>query len=146
MKRAILPIHYQLLQNKWVLYFFFLVSLVFVVYSIKIGDMYFLTLFLGLCILISRFKKNMILIFMLSLIITHLAKYGFSFFIKNYEGLDDTVVPSSVEHEEKMKEQTTEISSLTEQLKEAELTNLQEIARLKKLLEETKKLQATTTQ
>jgi vacuolar-type H+-ATPase subunit I/STV1 len=88
----------------------------------------------------------MIIVFVVSLVITHLAKYGVAFFRRTQEGLDNTEVPSSTAHEEKMKEQQTEIASLTEQLKEAELTNLQEIARLKKLLEETKKLQATTTQ
>jgi hypothetical protein len=73
------------LQNRIVLYFFFIVALIDMVYFLNIRDFYsFATLFL-VGFLTTFFSKNMIVVLFTALLVTHVLKYGKS----SYEGLDN---------------------------------------------------------
>ena len=64
------------LQNRIVLYFFFIVALFDMVYFLNIRDFYsFATLFL-VGFLTTFFSKNMIVVLFTALLVTHVLKYG----------------------------------------------------------------------
>ena len=63
-----------LLHNIFILYFFFIVSLIYVFYLAFQKDIFSVTIFLLIGFLTSFFSKNMIVIFFISLTFTHIFK------------------------------------------------------------------------
>ena len=67
---------YSSLNNRYVLYFFFLLAIVDITYFVNSGDMKSLMVFILIAVLTSMFNKNMIVVLCLSLVTTHLIKFG----------------------------------------------------------------------
>lgn len=75
------------LQNKYVLYLFFIIVLLQLIVFLQCGNMYYAALLLLVGVIISYFKKNMIVVLFSTLIITHLVRWFFN--LQNIkEGLD----------------------------------------------------------
>lgn len=66
----------NILYNRYVLYFFFAISLIDLYYLSEIKDYTSVTIFILVGLLVSFFNKNMIVILMIALAFTHLLKYG----------------------------------------------------------------------
>lgn len=83
-----------LLENKFILYFAFFSAIIQSIYFIQNEEILYLILFLGLAVLISRYNKNMIVIFILSIIVINLVK---SVYITTVikEGLDDAATTTT---------------------------------------------------
>ena len=80
---------YSLLNNRYVLYFFLFLAIIDITYFINSGDMKSLMVFILITVLTSMFNKNMIVILCLSLVTTHLIKFG----SKSYqEGMKNNAV------------------------------------------------------
>ena len=77
------------LYNRYVLYFFLLLSLLEMVIFMNTGDTTSLFVFLLVGILISFFNKNMIVIMCIALVITNILKYGIKEFREGFEGTED---------------------------------------------------------
>lgn len=79
-------------DNKYILYFVFLMAIVEVIYLIGTNQLYLLILFIISALSISLYNKNMTIILFISIIFINLVKYGSQLYIReNYEG-SDTVV------------------------------------------------------
>ncbi len=77
--------HGGFLTNKWFLYLVLFSAVVDLFYFYGKGDMYALTIFFIVGFLASFFSKNMVVILILAIVLTHLIKYG-----KNLsEGFED---------------------------------------------------------
>ena len=65
-----------ILQNRFVLYFLFLLTLVQIVYFLNIWDLRSVVFFLIVGFLTSFFSKNMVVILLIALALTNIMKYG----------------------------------------------------------------------
>ena len=73
------------LTNKWILYLVLFSAIFDLFYFYQKGDMYALTIFFIIGFLVSFFSKNMVVILILAIALTHLIRYG-----KNLsEGFED---------------------------------------------------------
>ena len=108
MKYNINPILY----NRVILYFISFLAVVDIVYFISTNDFFSLLIFVLLGILTTFFSKNMIVILVISLSITHLVKYGNSAYEGFTEGNEheDT---SGNEDNKKDKKKSTDTPSST---------------------------------
>jgi len=77
-----------LLHNRIILYLFFAIALIDLVYFLNIGDMYSFSVLILVGMLTSFFIKNMIVILVVAVVVTHLLKYGRSSFSEGMEGMD----------------------------------------------------------
>jgi len=68
--------HGGFLTNKWFLYLVLFSAVVDLFYFYGKGDMYALTIFFIVGFLASFFSKNMVVILILAIVLTHLIKYG----------------------------------------------------------------------
>jgi len=92
---------YSLLNNRYVLYFFLFLAIVDIMYFINSGDMKSLMVFVLITVLTSMFNKNMIVILCLSLVTTHLIKFG----SKSYqEGMNNKAVKEGTMNKKDVKE------------------------------------------
>ena len=90
---------YSSLNNRYVLYFFFLLAIVDITYFVNSGDMKSLMVFILIAVLTSMFNKNMIVVLCLSLVTTHLIKFG----SKSYqEGMNNKDVKKYVKEGAKL--------------------------------------------
>lgn len=89
-----------ILQNRFVLYFLFLLALVQIVYFLNIWDLRSVGFFLIVGFLASFFSKNMVVILLITLALTNIMKYG--------------VRPSVEGMENENEEQTTETKPVKE--------------------------------
>lgn len=77
----------NILYNRYILYFFLAVSLIDLYYLSQIKDYMSVTIFILVGLLVSFFNKNMIVIMMVALSVTHLLKYGIKSTLN--EGMQD---------------------------------------------------------
>ncbi len=88
------------LTNKWMLYLVLFSAVFDLFYFYGKGDMYALTLFFIIGFLVSFFSKNMVVILILAIVLTHLIRYG-----KNLsEGFEDEDKEEGYEGEEDKEE------------------------------------------
>lgn len=66
----------NLLQNKYVLYFIFILALVQLLFFLSSNDFYFVAIFILIGFLTSFFSKNMIVVLSVTLAFTNIIKYG----------------------------------------------------------------------
>ena len=78
-------------HNRYILYFFLLLSLIDLFYFATVKDTTSIILFILVAVLTSFFSKNMIAILFVALIVTHIVKYG-------------TTIAEGMENEEKKEE------------------------------------------
>ena len=64
------------LTNKWILYLVLFSAIFDLFYFYQKGDMYALTIFFIIGFLVSFFSKNMVVILILAIALTHLIRYG----------------------------------------------------------------------
>ena len=74
------------LNNQFVLYFFCFIAILDIIYLVNMNDMQSLMILILVGLLTSFFNKNMIVILVFTLTITHVLKYGVA---SNYEGMED---------------------------------------------------------
>jgi len=103
------------LQNKYILYLFFIFVLLQLIVFLQCGDMYYAVILLITGAIISYFQKNMIIILFSTLIITYLVKWGASNYnIKEgltIKGLDTTSDTSTSSTSPKKTDTTVNMSS-----------------------------------
>lgn len=75
----------RMLNNKWILYFIFVVSLFDVMNFYQRGNLMAVSIFFIVGFLTSFFSKNMLVILVMSIAVTHLVTYGNRF----SEGMED---------------------------------------------------------
>ena len=63
-------------NNKWILYFILFVSIVDLFNFFKIGDITAIAIFIIVGFLTTYFSKNMLVILVISIAVTHIARYG----------------------------------------------------------------------
>jgi hypothetical protein len=90
----------RMLNNKWILYFIFAVSLVDVMNFYQRGNLMAVSIFFIVGFLTSFFSKNMLVILVLSIAVTHLVTYGNRF----SEGMEDKKEEDEEEEEEEEEE------------------------------------------
>jgi len=144
----------SMLNNKWILYFMLFVSMVDLTNFYMIGDMTALSIFLVAGFLASYFSKNMLVILVIAIAVTHIARYGSA----SVEGMEDKeeeeeeeVEEEGLENEEEEEESKddedamktqTELKNIDESLKTIQKIHPDEIAsQTKTLIEQTKKVQ-----
>ena len=95
-----------LLENRYVLYLFFIMAIVNLVYYVGINDMKTTAVFIISGFVISYFSKNMIVILCFALVASNIFKYGIN--PRNIEGFDtDADSEGDDEDEGKVKEGAT---------------------------------------
>ena len=97
-----------ILHNRFILYFFTLIALINVVFLAGVGDVPSLITFVLVGFLTSFFSKNMIVILVLSLTVTHILKYGMG---NTYEGMktaDETTDAPTDEPTDETTDKTTD--------------------------------------
>ena len=67
---------FDTLNNKWILYFVLFVSIVDLFNFYKIGDVTAIAIFIIVGFLTTYFSKNMLVILVISIAVTHIARYG----------------------------------------------------------------------
>lgn len=67
---------FDTLNNKWILYFVLFVSIVDLFNFYKIGDATAIAIFIIVGFLTTYFSKNMLVILVISIAVTHIARYG----------------------------------------------------------------------
>ena len=77
-----------ILHNRIILYLFFAIALIDLMYFLNTNDMYSFSILILVGWLTSFFNKNMIVILFVSIVFTHLLKYGRSSFSEGLEGMD----------------------------------------------------------
>jgi hypothetical protein len=75
---------FDTLNNKWILYFVLFVSIVDLFNFFKIGDTMAIAIFIIVGFLTTYFSKNMLVILVISIAVTHIARYGNA----SIEGMD----------------------------------------------------------
>jgi hypothetical protein len=95
---------FDTLNNKWILYFVLFVSIVDLFNFYKIGDVTAIAIFIIVGFLTTYFSKNMLVILVISIAVTHIARYGNA----SLEGMD------SKEEEEEEEGMTGEEEELDE--------------------------------
>ena len=100
--RLIPPTSGRMLNNKWVLYFIFVVGLFDLINFYKMGNLVAVAVFVVVGFLTSFFSKNMIVILVMAIAVTHLVTYGNREGLKNGDGAadDDDDVDEGFEEEE----------------------------------------------
>ena len=104
-----------ILQNRFVLYFFFLLALVQIVYFLNIWDLRSVVFFLIVGFLTSFFSKNMVVILLIALALTNIMKYGVR---PSIEGMENAEEEKTEEKSEEEKEKTEEEKENPEDIKE----------------------------
>jgi hypothetical protein len=67
---------FDTLNNKWILYFVLFVSVIDLFNFYKIGDVTAIAIFIIVGFLTTYFSKNMLVILVISIAVTHIARYG----------------------------------------------------------------------
>ena len=100
--RLIPPTSGRMLNNKWVLYFIFVVSLFDLINFYQRNNLVAVAIFVVVGFLTSFFSKNMIVILVMAIAVTHLVTYGNREGLKNGDGAadDDDDVDEGFEEEE----------------------------------------------
>ena len=91
----------DLLHNRVLLYVFLLISLVHLFYYVNIGDMRSAAIFILIGFLTSFFSKNMLVILIIALVVTHIMKFGLRSVSEGLENKED-------EDKDEEKEETKE--------------------------------------
>lgn len=94
-----------ILHNRFILYFFTLIALINVLFFAGVGDIPSLITFVLVGFLTSFFSKNMIVILVLSLTVTHILKYGMG---NTYEGMKSTADETTDEPTDEPTDETTD--------------------------------------
>ena len=94
---------FDTLNNKWILYFILFVSIVDLFNFFKIGDTTAIAIFIIAGFLTTYFSKNMLVILVISIAVTHIARYGNA----SLEGMSDDDDDYEEEEEEEEEEGMT---------------------------------------
>ena len=87
---------FDTLNNKWILYFVLFVSIVDLFNFFTIGDTTAIAIFIVVGFLTTYFSKNMLVILVISIAVTHIARYGNA----SLEGMDSEAGEADEEEEE----------------------------------------------
>ena len=87
---------FDTLNNKWILYFILFVSIVDLFNFFKIGDTTAIAIFIIVGFLTTYFSKNMLVILVISIAVTHIARYGNA----SLEGMESEAGEAEEEEEE----------------------------------------------
>jgi hypothetical protein len=145
---------FDTLNNKWILYFVLFVSIVDLFNFFKIGDITAIAIFIIVGFLTTYFSKNMLVILVISIAVTHIAKYGNA----SLEGMDseeeeeeelDEGMEGEAQGEEEEKEEDEglqnpepALSKITKSLEDIKKVHQDEIAgQTQTLIDQTKKVQ-----
>lgn len=145
---------FDTLNNKWILYFVLFVSIVDLFNFFKIGDITAIAIFIIVGFLTTYFSKNMLVILVISIAVTHIAKYGNA----SLEGMDseeeeeeelDEGMEGEAQGEEEEKEEDEglqnpepALSKITKSLEDIKKVHPDEIAgQTQTLIDQTKKVQ-----
>ena len=145
---------FDTLNNKWILYFILFVSIVDLFNFYKIGDVTAIAIFIIVGFLTTYFSKNMLVILVISIAVTHIARYGNA----SLEGMDgeageadeeDEEVDEGMtgeeeeeEEEEGLQNPEPDLSKITKSLKDIKKVHPDEIAiQTETLIDQTKKVQ-----
>jgi hypothetical protein len=91
MLKKVLKLKYNfnpVLHNRAILYFFFAIALIDLIYFLNVKDLFSFSVLILVGILTSFFNKNMIVILFVSIIFTHILKYGRSSFSEGLDNMD----------------------------------------------------------
>ena len=133
---------FDTLNNKWILYFILFVSVVNLFNFFNNGDTTAIAIFVIAGFLTSYFSKNMLVILVISIAITHIVRYGKAS-VEGMEG-EEEEEPEGMEGEEHgdKKEETLGLNKITESLEQIKKLHPDEIAgQTQTLIEQTKKVQ-----
>ena len=67
---------HDLLHNVYILYIIFVIAIADIFYILQVNDYYSAFIFISVGLLISFFSKNMVVILCITIIVTHILKYG----------------------------------------------------------------------
>lgn len=112
--RLIPPTSGRMLNNKWVLYFIFVVSLFDLINFYQRNNLVAVAIFAVVGFLTSFFSKNMIVILVMAIAVTHLVTYGNREGLKN-EGEGDEEEEEDEGFEEGVDEEEDEEEEVTEE-------------------------------
>ena len=114
--RLIPPTSGRMLNNKWVLYFIFVVSIFDLINFYQRNNLVAVAIFAVVGFLTSFFSKNMIVILVMAIAVTHLVTYGNREGLKN-EGEDEEEEEEEVDEgfEEGVDEEEDEEEEVTEE-------------------------------
>lgn len=107
------------LTNKWILYLVLFSAVFDLFYFYQKGDMYALTIFFIIGFLVSFFSKNMVVILILAIALTHLIRYGKDL-SEGFEGEDEDKDGFEGEEEEKEGFEGEELEEAFEEEEEKE--------------------------
>ena len=107
-----------ILQNRFVLYFLFLLALVQIVYFLNIWDLRSVVFFLIVGFLTSFFSKNMVVILLIALALTNIMKYGVRPSIEGMENAEEENPEEEKENPEEENENPEEGKEKPEDVKE----------------------------
>jgi hypothetical protein len=93
-----------ILQNRFVLYFFFFLAFIELLYFLNIGDAMATVVLLLVGFLTSFFSKNMIVVILISLVVTNLIKFGIKRTMEGMEGNNESDTDKKNESQEDEKE------------------------------------------
>jgi hypothetical protein len=149
---------FDTLNNKWILYFILFVSVVNLFNFFNNGDTTAIAIFVIAGFLTSYFSKNMLVILVISIAITHIVRYGKAS-VEGMEGEDEEEGMEGEEEEEGIedeeeeegmeskehgdkKRETLGLNKITESLEQIKKLHPDEIAgQTQTLIEQTKKVQ-----
>lgn len=146
---------FDTLNNKWILYFVLFVSIVDLFNFFTIGDTTAIAIFIVVGFLTTYFSKNMLVILVISIAVTHIARYGNA----SLEGMESEAGEADEEEEEVdegmkgeaqgeeeeekgLQNQEPDLSKITKTLKDIKKLHPDEIAiQTETLIDQTKKVQ-----
>ena len=148
---------FDTLNNKWILYFVLFVSIVDLFNFFTIGDTTAIAIFIVVGFLTTYFSKNMLVILVISIAVTHIARYGNA----SLEGMESEAGEADEEEEEVdegmegeaqgeeeeeedegLQNPEPDLSKITKSLKDIKKVHPDEIAgQTQTLIDQTKKVQ-----
>ena len=96
----------SILQNVYILYFIFIVSLFNLFYFVSSANYIFATIFILVGFITSFFSKNMIVILCIALTTTHILKYGNTDLSEGFDNNDETSLEDTTTNLEDKKDKT----------------------------------------
>ncbi len=116
----------KILYNKWVLYFIFIVGIYDIIHFYQRGNITAVVIFFIVGFLTSFFSKNMIVVIVSAIAVSHIVAYGNKMTegLKNEEGEEEEGFEEGIEEEEepkkKKEDEETTPETFTENIKKME--------------------------
>jgi hypothetical protein len=131
----------SILYNRWVLYFITFLAIADFIFLCNISDWFSASVFVITGVLVTFFNKNMIVVFSIAMVITHILKYGIQGSrLEGFESSEENDLTNTVGEESKVADEEKPIIDKKAE-KEAKQSKLKQFMELKKELPEFKEVQ-----